>query len=255
MSRYILAAIALLLLTSIVSAQDESHENSDPKSVIVYMKSGSSIEGVINDWVIGEYIDIRTAWRESIVLPDASIEKIIQKSTLEIRANHAYRFKEQGIYYSFKAQLIKGNAGGRANNVYGVGSSVSIGKRYSRWFSVGAGLGFDNFIWNSGENLIPLFLETTSFYGSKNTSLFTNVQAGYSLAFADDTYLISEAKGGLMLYPAVGLRFGRYDTKYTLDLGYKFQKAQFTYRDSWTSDRHEQRLLYKRLSLRFGILL
>ncbi len=255
MSRNILLVIALLLFAYKSNAQEKSDDQINPRAAIVHLKTGSSIEGEINEWIIGEYIDIKTAWRESIVLPDDIIAKVIQKSTLEVRANHAYRFKEEGLYYSFRAQLIKGNAGGRARNVYGIGSSASVGKRYSRWFSLGAGIGFDHYIWNSGENLIPLFLETSSFYGSKNTSLFTNVQAGYSLAFADETYQLIDAKGGLMLYPAVGVRFGRYDTKYTIDLGYKFQKAQFTYRNAWSTDRHEQRLLYKRLTLRFGILL
>lgn len=254
MKRYILIILALILAQVSISAQ-ESNEVTNERAVIVHLKSGSVIEGELNEWVLDEYIDLETAWADSFRIHYKAIDKVIQKSTLEVKANYAYRFKEKGLYYSIKTQIIKGNAGGRARNVYGLGLSASAGMRYSRWFSIGAGVGFDNYIWDSGENLVPLFLETTSFLSASNTSLFTNVQAGYSLAFTDDERLITEAKGGLMLYPAIGLRFGKFDTKYTLDLGYKFQKAQFTYLDSWRSDRHEQRLLYKRLTLRFGILL
>lgn len=255
MKKHIILFLALILAAAGISAQGLLDESNKARLVIVHLVSGTVIEGEINEWEIGEYLNIKTSWAESIVVPQNAIEKVVQRSTLDTQVNHPYRFKEKGIYYTIKANIITGNAGNRARNRYGIGMSASAGKRYSRWLSVGAGLGFDNFIWDSGENLIPMFLETTSFFAANNTCLFTNIQAGYSLAFTDEDRLISEAKGGLMVYPSIGLRFGKYDTKYTLDLGYKFQKAQFTYRDTWNSDRHEQRLLYKRLTLRFGILL
>jgi len=258
-SKYIIIAILAVMMSMIPAASgiiaQDSADPEEASAVILELTTGTTIEGYVNDWVIGEYIDIRTAWNESIVLPSSIIERVIQKSTLETSFLNSYRFRETGVYYSGKLQLIAGNEGQRAKAVNGLGFSISAGYRFNRWASVGLGSGYDRFIWNSGENFIPVFAEYTCFFNPKNTSLFTSIQAGYSFAYKDNDFLLIEAKGGAMVYPAIGLRFGRYDTKYTIDFGYKFQKAELTYTDQWQPARSEQRLTYRRLTLRFGILL
>ena len=122
--------------------------------------------------------------------------------------------------------------------------------------AIGAGIGYDRYIFNSGEDMIPVFAEFTGYFQPKHASLFYNLQTGYSFASTDDVYLLSEAKGGLMVYPSLGIRFGTGNVKYTLDVGYKFQDAEFTYDEQWSIDQHRvQDVKFKRLTLRFGILL
>ncbi len=252
--RKLAIAILVLIVTSVtINAQENKLE--EQRTVIVQLNNGTVIEGEVNSWVIGEYIDLKTLWTDNFVLPSSAIRKIIQKSAAGVINKNHYSFKEEGIYYSGKIQFIAGNEGQRAKAINGLGLSFSAGKRFNRFVSVGAGIGYDRFIWNSGENIIPIFLEYTSFLNPKNTSLFFNVQAGYGLAFKNEDFLLREAKGGPMLYPSLGLRLGRYENKFTVDLGYKFQKAELTYASSWSSDISIQRLTYKRLALRLGILL
>lgn len=228
------------------------------KLVIVKMKDGSVIEGEVKLWEVGEFIVLKTAWDPDLTISGRLIKKVTQKSTLNqpAKIKAPYVFKEQGWYSSYKIQYIRGNNGNRAANEYGYGFSASVGKRYSRLASVGIGVGYDKFIRYTGEQLVPVFLEFSSFFLPSNSTSFVNVQAGYSFAWKDQDYLLLEAKGGFMFYPSIGLRLGDGQIKYTLDIGYKFQKANFRYRDEWTpTSVSDQNLTFKRLTLRFGVLI
>jgi len=250
----VITIIALILATAGINAQRYTLDD-EASIVIVELTTGTVIEGEINEWKMGEYIDIKTAWSETLVLPSSSIKKVIQKSTIGIDVLNTYRFRESGTYYSGKMQFITGNDGQRAREINGFGVSMSGGYRFNRLVGVGIGVGYDRFVWGTAENLIPIFVEYTSYFNAKNTSLFANVQTGYSLAFKDNDYLLTSAKGGFMIYPALGIRIGGGENQATFDVGYKFQNAAFTYRDSWSTTISEQRITYKRLTMRFGILL
>jgi len=256
-SLYLIVFLFSLAYPAMIQAQQAADTNgiaSETGEVLVELKSGSIVRGTINEWIIDEYLDLKTEWSQSMIFPSDKILKVTQVSALALtEVIDSYQYEETGIYYSGKAQLITGNSGPRARSVYGLGASASAGYKFSRLINVGAGVGYDRYIWESGENLMPIFLEMTSFFNAKNTSLYASCQAGYSLAFKDDDYLLLSAKGGPMVYPTLGIRFGRYQTKYSVDLGYKFQKAEFTYGQQWNTDTADQRVTYKRLSLRFGI--
>lgn len=241
--------------TSQINAQENESDLS--KEAIVYLKDGSQVEGEILNWMPGYIIEIKTSWSEKVTFRQEDIKKVIQKSTIKQGFTVPYNFREKGVYYSFKAQMITGNPGSRANDVNGIGISVSAGHRFNRHISIGGGIGYDQYVWNSGEKLIPFFAEVGGFTHQSNNSLMYNLQIGYSLAKEDEDYLLSHAKGGIMIYPAIGIRFGRNENiKYTFDVGYKFQKAEFHYDDGWDwGRRSEQNILYKRLTLRFGLLL
>ncbi len=248
----ILAALVLAIVGT--NAQDLPID-SDQAVVIVELKNGTIIEAEVNSWVIGTYIDLKTTWNESIVLPSDAILKVQQKSALDFQKHHYYNFREKGIYYTGKIQLIVANKGERANKVNGLGFSFSSGYRFNRLVSVGGGIGYDRFIWNTAENFVPLFAEFSSYFIPRNSSLFTNIQAGYSLAIKDEDFGLTEAKGGLMFYPAIGMRLGSLENKFTIDVGYKFQRAALTYNDAFRRSTSEQRLTYKRLTVRIGILM
>ncbi len=243
--------LVIIFFVWAVGLTAQAQEDKSKDIYIIELKGGSVIEAEVNDWVIGDYIDIKTRFKDSLILPVSELVKVVQKSTMRSR----YLYQETGYYATAKAQFISGNDGARARHVNGVGVSFSAGKKWSRYLNLGVGVGYDRFIWESGENLVPIFVEYTAFLIPRNTSLFANVQTGYSLAFEDAEYLQIDAKGGFMLYPSLGLRLGTGETKFLLDVGYKFQNAEFTYRDAWSPTTREQRLTYKRLTIRFGILI
>ena len=251
MKKSIIYLLFFCLCLGNILAQDTIEQAEEKAVFIVTLKSGSVIECTINDWQINETIDIKTDWDDSLILPQDQIKHVVQKSSL----TGLYTFDEQGIYYSLKTQFITGNDGNRARHINGLGFSAVVGHRFHRLLGIGIGVGYDKFVWDTGENLMPLFVEYTGYLSPSNSSLFLNVQAGYSMVIKDEDFQIIEAQGGTMLYPAIGLRFGKGPTKMTLDAGYKFQKARFKFRDAWSTDTHDQRLTYKRLTLRFGILI
>lgn len=237
-----------------INAQDNNESNDD---VILFLQSGSQIEGKVLEWIPGDKIVFLASWGSEITFEAEAVKKIVQKSSIGAINKSLYNFRETGVYYSLKGNFITGNSGSRANAVNGIGFSASAGHRFNRFFSLGGGIGWDQYIWNSGEELIPLFAEVSGFFNQTNTSLMYNLQLGYSLALKDEDYLISHAKGGWMVYPSIGVRFGKNpNTKYFFDIGYKFQNAEYTYDDQWTfGTRSEQTLKYQRLTLRFGLLL
>ena len=254
--KQILKSIALglcLVISSSLLAQEEG--TSTASEVIIHLKSGTKVKGEVAEWKYGEYIIINMPWGSRMELPENQIKKIIQVGT-NISNDVSYNFKEKGFYFSAKGQVITGNEGNRAKGVYGFGLSVSGGHRIHRLLGIGGGIGFDKYIWDSAEELIPLFAEISGYLTPSHTSIFYNIQTGYSFAQSDNDYLLLDAKGGFMIYPSIGIRFGKEVTKFTLDVGYKFQNAQFTYRDIWTATtRSEQDVLFKRLCIRFGISL
>jgi len=233
-----------------VHAQDNHKEK---ELMIVYLKDGSTIKGTIIDWNYEEALQLRTTDGLELTFPAKAIDKVTQASLYKVTV--PYNFKENGLYYAVRGQYIVGNDGRRAKEQGGYGFSALVGHRFNRLLGIGIGTGYDLFIDNTGERLMPIFTEVSGYLLPKNSSFSYSLAVGYSFAFTDADYNLNEAKGGLLIYPAVGLRFGTGEMKYTVDLGYKFQNAIFTYTNPWdgtSRDRHD--ILYKRLTLRMGIL-
>lgn len=252
---YILGLLILSASSMELAAQDSNTVPED-KIAVITLKDGSKIEGEILDWQIDEYIMIKLAWGGQTRIDQHKIKKIIQKSTLQ-KYDKVYNFKEEGFYYAGRINVISGNDGNRANGVFGLGASVSSGYKFNRFLSLGAGVGYDKFIWDSGENLLPVFAEVSGYLNQTNTSLFYNIQTGYSFAFKDNDYLLVDAKGGFMIFPSLGVRWNNAGShSMTLSVGYKFQNAEFTYRNQWNAnERFEHDVLFKRLTVSLGILI
>lgn len=228
--------------------------------VVVVLKSGTTFSGEVKVWKVGEEITIVSEAGNEYTFQSELIEKIMERKYFEKTLFHDYKapynFKEEGLYYAVKASFIAGNFGNRQNENNGAGGSILVGKRYNRWLGVGVGAGYDSYVVDFGESVLPIFAELTGYFTPTNTSLSYGLAAGYSFAFSNEDKNIIDAKGGLMVHPHLGIRFGKNKLKYTLDLGYKFQKAAFTFRNAWDlRSRFEQRLLYKRVTLRFGVLI
>ena len=251
-TKTILAWVFCMGLSFSLLAQNEIPDN---KIAIVKLKSGSKVEGEILEWVFDEYITLRFPWGDTSTFFQEYIRKIVQKSTLNA-PRVTVALKDTGVYYNTRLHIISGNDGARANGVFGIGASFSAGHRFNRKLAVGGGIGYDRYIWDSGENLIPIFAEISGFLNPTNTSVFYNLQVGYSFAMTDEQHLLSEAEGGLMVFPSIGVSWGVNAYKYSLTAGYKFQNAKFRYDSPWTFGEYsEQDVLFKRLSLSFGVLL
>lgn len=252
--------ILLLVMSLSSSIAQGQNKKASRDEVVVILKSGTEFSGYVKEWKVGEVITIETEAGNEYTFTGDSIDKILQMKLYEksnnLKFGTPYNFKESGRYYSVRGSIIKGNNGDRRNEQAGLGISLLAGHRFNRFIGIGAGVGYDSYTLESGESVLPLFVEASGYTTPTHTSLSYSLAAGYGLAFTNEEYGIIDAKGGLMVHPSIGMRFGKKKLKYTLDLGYRFQKANFTFRDQWNGrSRFEQRLLYKRVTLRFGVLI
>lgn len=259
----LLILLTCLLIGFLINIQKGYSQTDDNTSIVekddhyvINLKSGTKLAGEIIEWDQGSHLVLKTSFSDNFRIEASEIKNVTQQNLTSNKNSKLYTFKDKGVYYSAKAQVISGNNGNRARKRFGYGLAASAGYRFNRYCAVGAGVGFDQYIYDSGENIIPIFIEYTSFFNRRPSSLYINVQAGYGLAITNEDFLITEAKGGTFIYPTVGMRFGCGPSNFTLDIGYKFQNADFTYADPWNiGSRSEQQLTYKRLCLRFGLLM
>ncbi len=236
------------------NGQTEEDQAKDEKKAIVYLKGGTQLEVSILNWDPEVGITAITIWGQEMMIPREEIHKV--KSLSHSSRWRPYTFRDKGVYYAVSTGVIFGNSGARLNQENGYTFTFSSGYRFHRLFSVGLGSGVDQYANKSGERVHPIFVDLRSYLFAKNSTLVVNVQTGYSLAFNDDNRGIVESSGGFMFYPNIGLSFGGTETKFSLDIGYKFQKANWTYADRWDPrNQTEYRMNYQRFVMRFGFVL
>jgi len=246
--------LAFLILVGFQSIAQNVELPKDEKQAIVYLKGGTQLEVTIIEWDLEKGVTAITLWGQEIFF---SNERIVKVKSYSNNANwNPYKFREKGVYYALYAGLITSNHGGRLNESNGYTISFSSGYRFNRFFSVGLGTGIDQYAHQSGERVHPIFVDLRSFLFANNTTIVVNLQAGYSLAFNNENKGIVDSQGGFMFYPNIGLSFGGSETKYSFDIGYKFQQADWTYGNQRDlRNRTEYRMNYQRFVMRFGFVL
>lgn len=194
-----------------------------------------------------------------IHLPDNKKEgKITSKERpVKERCEKTYAFRERGLYSITYVGTING-IGHSGEMQLGLGLQQVTGFQINRMFGAGIGVGLENFsVTNAnGPLVLPVYAEARGYFFKQHKTPYYALNVGYGFAFKNEDQNIIEAKGGWLLHPAVGFRLGSSsDTNFLFDLGYKFQRAKLT-RDisQWNRETQEQRLLYKRFSVRIGIV-
>ncbi len=89
----------------------------------------------------------------------------------------------------------------------------------------------------------------------KNVQVFASADVGYGLTWLNKSSSGYElTKGGLMLNPGIGLRFGKPDKgAFVLSVSYKRQSVESTKPLQWNDIRREESRVYNRLAVRLGI--
>ena len=220
--------------------------------VIVYLKDGSAISGKQQSWDYGKSIQIVSKGME-LTFPASDIQRVVEQSK-QVKNRTPIVHVNEGFYYTAKAQFMAGNEGNRAHHRVGWGGTASAGYQWNQYIMTGIGTGYREFIWDTSEEMIPVFMEVGGFFANTNVRPFYNLQLGYSFALKNEELGLTNATGGLLVYPAIGISMGRNRLKTTVDLGYNFQKAEFTYGNNFDDRiRSEQQITFRRLSLRVGV--
>lgn len=234
----------------------------------VYLKDGQVIVGRIDTYRKGDQLSMYDQAGNAFTFEDADIRRIVQdvdrptlKRYLRQRRRmlrpYNYAFTEKGIYYELSLSTFTSDTDINEPDETAVGVHLAMGKQWNRNFGTGIGIGLDGYnSFGSGTTLLPLYLQARGYFRKKWQSPFYSLNGGYSFALGGDTEAFQiEAEGGWMIHPALGWRFGASaKTNFTIDLGVKYQEAYIERISNFNGDLEIRDILYRRFTLRFGLV-
>lgn len=243
----------LLILWMSLSSLMAQESKQEPFLSKVYIKEGSIYVGQIL-----QYSDssLNILLREGILLsiPLSTIKKIIQLEDYpKIQQVAPYLFKEKGWY---QINYLSAFGGSNEYNEVAVGAGFNtlFGYMYSRYFGIGIGLGMNHYAQDIPINFFPIYSEIRSYFYGKQTAYYGTMAAGYGFASTSNKNNLYDLNGGLMLHPALGIRFGgKKHFNVCLDVGLQMQKTNYKVTYPWSEIKDQYFYNYKRFIFRIGI--
>ncbi len=246
----------LLLLGFTARAQETGGAELPDK---LFLRDGSVLKGKLMHIVQGESIWFLSSTGDTLVFKPREVERLVQDADqlsdtpfVIAKKRKPYSFREEGLYFNTMAALglgkdLDGNTTGSA------GLAFSAGYMLDRWLGIGGGVGMDLYHPERGEIVYPVFAEGRGYLSTRNRSPYYLLRLGYGMAFPDENNNIIEARGGLMVHPALGMRWGAAeDVNFVTDLGFQYQRSSFTFETF--NGEVDQRMGYKRWVFRLGIV-
>lgn len=252
-----LSFVALYTVPAIGQAVD-SVKASDKIVDVVWLKDGSKLSGYILKWELASGMEFKLITGAEVILPKDQISRVYQDLPFAsqvqtdqspyIRKDRSYRFREEGIYNTFSIFLNFSSFGG-------AGVHYSIGYRFSRMLGVGIGIGIESNDFNNSRGIVPLYAEARGFFVPKKISPYYAFKIGYGFAQRAELSGTIDAKGGFMVSPELGVRFGGRAVNYYMGLQYKIQNAEYTNTIGWDGQgTFTDVVSYRRVDFRAGLL-
>ena len=225
---------------------------------VVWLKDGSKLSGYILKWELARGMEFKLITGAEVILPKDQITRVYQdlpfasqsisEPGMYPRRDRSYRFREEGIYNTFSCFLNFSSFGG-------AGVHYSIGYRFSRMLGVGIGIGIESNDFNNSRGIVPLYAEARGFFVPKKISPYYAFKIGYGFAQRAELAGTIEAKGGFMVSPELGVRFGGRAVNYYMGLQYKIQNATYTNTIGWDGQgTYTDVVSYRRVDFRAGLL-
>ena len=246
--------LCLLLLLLFSTGSFTQNAMADKGLQLVYFTDGSIVKGIILSYQTNEALVMKVAGEE-VVLPADKVLYIVRgriakryEQDLQMeKPKYEYAFRERGIYNVSSLSLNTGSNG--EGTVVGLGIQHAIGYQFNRWIGAGAGAGIDVYGFNAEKAFIWLFGDVRGYLRPQKVTPFYAFQMGYG--FLDDQRIRS-AKGGMLIYPAVGVRLsGKSGANWSMDVGYKYQESELQY--DWWDGFEIQQHRYHRYVFRVGL--
>lgn len=205
----------------------------------IYLKNGSFLVGKIVEYNPQDSLVFQIQNGNTMTFPSKLVKKVKMYSETEVR--NMYSFRENTFYTRSQLSVLykKDNSG--------ISFSQSAGYQFRHWLAVGAGIGIDNYRWEQGNNLMPVFLELRTYLLKQNLSPYFSLRVGHSFAFEDKSIGQTEAKGDFFINPAIGYRLGTGFPYIDIFCGAKFQKTQYETLDSWSKSHFD--ITYRRYDI------
>eukprot|EP01029_Cantina_marsupialis_P029264 TRINITY_DN780002_c0_g1_i1.p1 TRINITY_DN780002_c0_g1~~TRINITY_DN780002_c0_g1_i1.p1 ORF type:complete len:258 (+),score=40.53 TRINITY_DN780002_c0_g1_i1:37-810(+) len=246
----VLVIFLLMLCVSSTSAQKKMH--------VITLKNGNVLQGKIIRQVPGDFLEIETQDKNFWKFDMEDIAEIrFEKRKLPKNYRDTIVQPLKGMSYEIKMGVL---AGGKSNEDDAPFSMLVSGNyRFESGISAGGGVGYETL--NGGS--MPVFGEIKFQAKLNGISPFIYLQSGYSIAlenqFGRNFYHNSEddvnSVGGILINPGIGFNLGNIgDNRFTLNIGYRFQKMKHKWENSYTKDTEYLKEEYNRLSIHLGLI-
>ena len=209
----------------------------------------------------GDSVQLQLKNGEIVTFPQRMVKKVVMEEVKpeKMKAEKVYSFKERGIYNVTYFNLSFGKTNqqwGNNSSHIGVALENITGFQFNRLVGAGLGIGFDNFYATGNDaNVLSLFSEVRGYLSRQNMSPYYSFSSGvgFPMVNTKDNLNLSGHRGGLMVNPAIGLRFGASShINFFADIGAKYQRIYYNQINTWSENRY--RITYLRWVLRGGIM-
>ena len=222
MKYLLLVTLSLFVFWGQAQNVDITEKKHETKIVLL---NGTTLIGELVSYDPNTTIVISISGNE-IVLPSDKIKKIVMMTSSEqVNIN---RLKTKRLYNRTNIGLLSNSNGN------GITLNHSVLYQHSRWIGVGLGAGIDNYYFQSGRNVYPVFVEFKSFLVDRNSSPYVSLKSGYGFIFSNEDLGQEYTKGGLIFNPTFGYRIGSSGVFMDFYMGFRFQKAQYEINDGWS---------------------
>jgi len=232
-----LITIALIRLTFNLFAQT-------PYTDEVHLKNGSILKCKILDFKTEGQIKLEIQGGSVLVYNSSEVAKVDRGvgTTTKNDIPGQGHFYTNELYFTALFGFIGGYressswAGSNDIPTLGCGLKLSVGKAINRNIMLGAGVAWSymhNYFMYSAH--FPVFAEIRGDIHKKSNSLYYSFGLGYNIAKRRESMswigtTMIEAKGGIYMNPALGLRFASKTKKhFCLELNYGIQTASYRY--------------------------
>lgn len=224
---------------------------------VVTLKNGNVLKGKIVRQVPGDFLELETRdknfWKFD--MEDIAEIRIEAKRNTKMKKD-TLSMKSEGMFYEIRMGVLVGNNENKNNAPFSMLMSGSY--LLKNGLSLGIGVGYEAF----HEAQMPLFGELKYYAKIKGIKSFLFCQSGYSFSLEDNgdqNYYYGnndiDSKGGWLVNPGVGFVFGDSSkTNFTLNIGYRFQKMEQKWHNTYTDDTEYLRHEMNRLSIHLGLI-
>jgi len=219
---------------------------------VVYLKNGSIIHGIIIEQVPNQSVKIQTRDGNVFFYKIDEIEKMTKEEHL-LQKNEKPAHSEENIdikkskftniteinFGFFKTNNIDNNSNTLSYLTYFYGIQTVKGYLFNPYFSSGIGVGLDHYSDSMGTaNFVPLFIDFRLNLPKEHFTPFLSGDFGYSLNlnpsrsgyFQSANFPFKEEKGGLLINPAIGVKFFiTHKVALNFSIGYKVQQWEQIY--------------------------
>lgn len=145
------------------------------------------------------------------------------------------------------------NSSQSTENKYSITVQTFQGIQLGRQLATGVSLGAD---WYKSTLVNPISLGVRyDLTKDKGGRLYVSGDVGYGFTWFQDDLDGYQSRGGLMVNPGLGLKYGKPNQPaFTIGVGWKRQAIQVKKPPLWQIEEREEERIYNRLSLRLGMM-